>query len=62
METAEDLEEELEGRLTKREVNKLRKIAKLAEEAKLYGQAMEDRLSEYKSGIENLGFTRDKKC
>lgn len=31
------------------------------EEAKKSGQAMEDRLSEYKSAIEDLGFTKNDK-
>jgi len=40
---------------------KVKKIDKLAEEAKERGQAMEDRLYEYFEAIEGLGFTRDKK-
>jgi hypothetical protein len=35
-------------------------IISYAEEAKEYGQSMENRLSDYKGTIEGLGFVRDK--
>ena len=38
----------------------LRLIMKDADEAKQYGQDMEDRLSQYKSTVESLGFSRKK--
>jgi len=38
----------------------LRRIIADAKEAKEYGQSMEDRLSDYKSNIESLGFQRKK--
>jgi hypothetical protein len=42
-------------------VLKLDKLIKFAERAKLRGQQMEDRLSEYREAIENLGYIRKKK-
>jgi len=39
---------------------KVKKILRLAEEAKERGQAMEYRMSDYRSGIEALGFIRFK--
>ena len=53
---AEELIEELEGKVTKAVIKKLKKIESDAVEARDYGQAMEDRLSVYKDGIENMGF------
>jgi len=38
---------------------KVTHIKQLAEDAKERGQAMEDRLYDYKRAIEGLGFTRD---
>lgn len=35
-------------------------IISYAEEAKDYGQSMENRLTEYRNAVERLGFTRDK--
>ena len=43
---------------------KLKRLAKRiqndASEAKIYGQSMENRLSDYKDAVENLGFKRKK--
>jgi len=55
---ARDLEREYGERLPKIAQAKLARIQTLAEEAKDYGQAMEDRLLEYRDGVENLGFKR----
>jgi hypothetical protein len=46
----------------KRDIKGMAKdIQRLAEEARGYGQSMEDRLSEYRSAIEDLGFKRKAK-
>lgn len=58
---AEDLEKDLNGKVTKKSIQMLRRIQKIAEEAKESGQAMEDRLNEYKDGIESIGFNRNKR-
>ena len=58
---ASDLQIELEGDVAKKIIQKLKKIEAVAEEAKEYGQSMEDRLSEYREAIEGLGFYRRKK-
>jgi ATP-dependent protease HslVU (ClpYQ) peptidase subunit len=60
MQMCEDLTDEWSEKLNKRELKKLDKIYKLAEEAKLYGESMEGRLIEYKEGIEEIGFLRVK--
>lgn len=60
-EIAEDLEEEFKEFVSKKALTKVRKIQKLADEALDYGQAMENRLSTYRDGIENLGFDRKKR-
>ena len=41
-------------------LSKLKKIKSDAKEAKEYGQRMEDRMSEYRYAIEELGFVRKK--
>jgi len=58
---AEDLEKDLNGKVTKKSIQKLQRIQKIAEEAKEYGQSMENRLNEYKDGIEGIGFNRNKR-
>ena len=40
---------------------KLDKVVKFAERAKLKGQQMEDRLTEYREAIEELGYARNRK-
>jgi len=38
----------------------IKKIVAVAEEARVYGQSMEDRLRDYRNSIEELGFKRKK--
>ena len=48
-------------RAFKRElIRKVKKILKLTESAKDDGQCMEDRLTEYRGAIEDIGFKRKK--
>jgi len=58
---AEELEEEFKEFVSKKALRKVREIQKLADEALEYGQSMENRLHEYRDGIENIGFGRRKK-
>jgi len=59
-ELAEKLEETLVGEVPKKHLKVLEKIQTLAEEAKEYGQSMENRMSEYRDAIEGVGFNRCK--
>ena len=59
-ELAEDIEEEFQEFVSKKALKKIQEIQKLSDEALGYGQSMENRLNEYKDGIENLGFRRKK--
>ena len=59
-EIADDLEEEFATFVSKKALKKIKEIQNLADEALGYGQSMENRLSEYKDAIENIGFNRKK--
>ena len=60
-ELAIELERDLSGNVTKKSIRMLKRIQQIAEEARDYGQSMENRLNEYKDGIEGIGFNRNKR-
>ena len=55
-EIADDLEEEFKQFVSKKALKKIKEIQRLSNEALDYGQSMENRLKEYRDGIESMGF------
>jgi len=58
-EIARDLEIELSEILADGIIDKLQRIQHLVEEAKVAGQAMEDKLREYKVSVELIGLKKN---
>ena len=57
---AQELEEILKELKSRKGARIARDISDLAEEARNYGQSMENRLSTYREAIEDMGFRRKK--
>jgi len=55
-----ELGKELENLDLQRIIDIAKRLQDVAVEAKAYGQSMENRLSDYRSAVEGLGFSRDK--